>query len=339
MIDLLKRTIRDRWDSLGLEGDRPDRLSFHLSGDGSGKHGRAIVRVFRPGGHEPFLLAKIPRDAAARGQAAQEHDLLRALEEAAPRLAGRRFPRCLLLEVKGGRLVTVQTMIQGLPLEHRIDESAGDSDAVRLLHGEAEGWLAEFWRETGLLEGSETALWEPFLRSAHSHLQSCDDARERVAARAVIAAIEAHRDETSLSGFGHGEFAPGNLVGRLGHSGAVDWELGRRRAMPWVDVISFAVELAARIGTARGEGRVAGFTAAFLEDGPLRDATRSFLDTCLAEGRVPRDRLAVALPAWVLARAHRAARGRSPRHPAAREWREIARTCLLAREAVAAAVV
>ena len=69
MIELLRQTIRARWDSLGLEGDRPEKLSFHISGDGSGKHGRAIVRVFRHGGHEPFLLAKIPRDGAARSQA------------------------------------------------------------------------------------------------------------------------------------------------------------------------------------------------------------------------------------------------------------------------------
>lgn len=332
MIELLQRAIRDRWSELGLGGRAPERLAFHLSGDGAGRHGRAIARVFRPSDREPILLVKIPRDGAARQLAAREHHLLRELEEVAPRLADRRFPRALMMEVCDGRLVTVQSLAKGTPRDHHLGETGGDPAVATALLAEGREWLAEFWRESELLEGSEAALWEPFLRSAHFYLQTWDPSGdERHEVERVVRGIEERSGGLALQGYGHGEFSPGNLVGPPGQAVAVDWEFGEKRQLPWVDALSFAVDVAMRMGETRERDRVAGFEAAFRRPGCLCDATRRFLAACFEESGVAPELLSLALPAFALARAHRAARYRAPHHARALEWRSIARTCVLSR--------
>lgn len=332
MIDLLQEAILHRWGELGRGGPAPRRLAFHVSGDGAGRHGRAIARVFVPPEPDPILLVKIPRDGAARQLAVREHHLLREMEEIVPALAGRRFPRALLLEVCDGRLVTVQSLAQGTPLDRRIRETGGDPAVAPALFGEARRWLTELWRDGGLLEGSEAALWEPLLRSAHFYLQTWDPAgEERVETERIVRDIEERHGGIALHGFGHGEFSPGNLLTGAGAATAVDWEFGEKRQLPWMDAVSFAVDLSMRVGEARHRDRVAGFETAFRRPGLLHDATREFLAACFAEGGVPQELLSLALPAFALSRAHRAARYRAPDHPHALEWRSVARTCVLSR--------
>lgn len=336
MIDTLRLVIRRRWNELGLPGPRPPAVSFHLSGDGGGDGGRAIVRVFRPHETRPILLAKIPRDGAARTLALREHDLLRELEETAPRLAGRRFPRAVLLETHDGQVITVQTVIAGRPLHRTLRGTPGSVDTARALYGEAREWLGEFWRGTGLLEGTGAALWEPFLRAAHFHRHAHPEDAERSEVEALLRELGALREEISLCGYGHGELSAGNLVGPVGNTGAVDWEHARKRQLPWVDPLSFALDLALRAGEANGAGRRAGFEAAFLRDGDLRDVTARFLDVCFTEGGVRPEILPVALPCLVLLRAQRAARLHGPDHPSAVAWREIARAALRERPGIPA---
>jgi hypothetical protein len=333
MIDRLRGILRERWSDLGLPGRAPTRLSFHLSGDGGGLRGRAIVRVFRPEDEEPLLLAKLPRDGASRRRAIREHDLLRELAAAAPRLAGVRFPRALLADRIGDQVVTVQSVLAGQPLERRLSGAGNPEHAAELALGRAREWQRVLWRATGLLEGTGEALWEPFVRAAHFWLQTLgpDDA-ERALVLRLLREIEDVRHEPALFGYGHGNLTPATLLAGRAAVSAADWENGRKRQLPWVDPLTFALETALRTGEAAGDGALTGLHDAFDGDGPLRLATDRFLDECFEEGGVPPEHRSVALRALAVARVHRAARMHSPEHRVARRWRAVAET-ILAREA------
>ncbi len=164
MIETLEKTIRAKWGELGLPGKAPAKLEFFLSSGVAGKHGKVLYHVFRTGESKPIFLGKIPRDGTARQWALHEYEFLKELEEAAPRLCGRSFPRALLLTESGARIATSQTIVPGVPLDRKMADWGSGEEASRRIYGLAKNWLDEFWRETGLLEGTEGALWEPFLR-------------------------------------------------------------------------------------------------------------------------------------------------------------------------------
>jgi hypothetical protein len=333
MIDRLRSMIRDRWSELGLPGRAPARLSFHLSGDGSGLRGRAIVRVFRPDDEEPVLLAKLPRDGASRRRSVREHDLLRELASAAPRLTGVRFPRALLLDRGGDHVVSIQSILPGTPIAAELTAAGGDAHAAEAALRRAREWQRILWRSTGLLEGTGEALWEPFVRAAHFWLQTFEASREESArVERLLRDIEAIRHAPALFGYGHGDFTPAALLTGGPAAATVNWEHGRKRQLPWVDPLTFALENALRTGEASGEGALTGLHDAFDGDGPLRAATDCFLHECLEEGGVPPEHLRVALPALAIARVHRAARVHSPEHRVTGRWRAIA-DALLEREA------
>jgi hypothetical protein len=324
MIDRLQAAIRERWSDLGLPGRAPARLSFHLSGDRSGLRGRAVVRVFRPADAEPVLLAKLPR-------AVREHDLLRELQAAAPRLAGVRFPRALLLDRGDDHVMTIQSVLAGAPMGGELTAAAGSVHAVEVALRRAREWQGVLWRATGLLQGTGEALWEPFVRAAHFWLQAFDpDDGERARVEGLLRDIEEIRHEPALFGYGHGDLTPATLLVGGPAAAAVDWEHGRKRQLPWVDPFTFALETALLTGEAGAGGALAGLRDAFDGDGPLRAVTDRFLSECLEEGGVPAGHLHVALPALAVARAHRAARRHSPEHRVTRRWRAIA-GALLAR--------
>jgi hypothetical protein len=326
MIDRLRDAVLGRWGELGLAGPPPRELSFHLSDDGLGRAGRAVVRVFRSGDPRPAAVAKFPRGGAARARAEREHRLLRELEEVAPRLAGKRFPRALLLEDDGDHLFTVQSVIPGEPLADLLRAFA-DVDDARRLFDEARDWLGQMWRATGLFEAAEGPLWEPLLRAALAALESEGGGAKTRDVEALIAAIDARGGSTCLATVSHGDLGAGRLLGDPGEFGAVCWEHGRLRQFPWVDPVSFALDVAVRIGELRGEDPAAGYRRAFLDDGPLRRLVAGFLDDSLTECGTPPGVLRLAVPAVALARARRGTSTRA----AALSWRCIATQALAAR--------
>jgi hypothetical protein len=326
MIDHLRTVVLGRWRELGLSAAPPRDLSFHLSDDGMGRAGRAVVRVFRSGDPRPALIAKFPRGGAARARAEREHRLLRELEEAAPRLAGRRFPRALLLEDDGDRLFTVQSVIPGEPLADQL-RAFSDVDEARRLFDDARDWLGQIWRATGLFESGEAAMWEPLLRASLAALESEGSGARTRDIETLIAAIEARGGSTCLAAVSHGDLGAGNLLADSGELGAVDWEHGRLHQFPWIDPVAFALDVAVRLGELRGDDAVRGFRRAFLDDGPFRTQLLGFLEDCLTECGTPADVLRLAVPALALTRA----RSRSTTRSAALAWRCIATQALAAR--------
>ncbi|MGQ0720262.1 MAG: phosphotransferase family protein [Candidatus Eiseniibacteriota bacterium] len=326
MIDRLRGAVLGRWRELGIPGAAPRDLSFHLCDDGMGRAGRALVRVFPSGDSHPALIAKFPRSGAARARAEREHRLLRELEEAAPRLAGRRFPRALLLEDDGDRLFTVQSVIPGEPLADQLRAFA-DVDDARRLFDDARDWLGQIWRATGLFEAGEAAMWEPVLRAALAALESEGGGAKTRDIETLIAAIEARAGTTCLAAVSHGDLGAGNLLGDSGELGAVDWEHGRLHQFSWIDPVAFALDIAVRLGQLRGDDAAGGFRRAFLDDGPLRTLVLGFLEDCLTECGTPADVLRLAVPALALSRA----RSRSATRSAALSWRCIATQALAAR--------
>jgi hypothetical protein len=167
------------------------------------------------------------------------------------------------------------------------------------------------------------------VRAAHFWLQAFDpDEEERARVEGLLRDIDEIRHHPALFGYGHGDFSPATLLAGGPAAAAVDWEHGRKRKLPWMDPLTFALETALLTGEAGGEGALAGLHDAFVGDGPLRAVTDRFLSECLEEGGVPPGHLRVALPALAIARAHRAARVHSPRHRAALRWRAVAEALL-----------
>jgi hypothetical protein len=325
MIERVRAAVLERWQELGLPGPLPRRLSFCLTDDGRGRAGRAIVRVFRADDPEPLLVAKIPRGGMARRRAEREHQTLRELEVTAPRLAGRRFPRALLLEDDGDRLFTVQSVVHGEALGESLEGAAG-VDAVRRTFDEAKEWLGQLWRSTGLFESAEAVLWEPFLRDAHAELGNEGAGEMKREIEALVLAIEARRDASCLAAVSHGDFTAGHLLKGAGVAGAVDWEHARLRQFAWVDPIAFAMDVALRLGDGQGEEPSAAFQRAFVDDGVLRKLVTRFVEDCLTECGVAADVIPLAVPTLALSRARRAARLRSAFHPEARRWRDLVRS-------------
>ena len=172
--------------------------------------------------------------------------------------------------------------------------------AAKTVYGQTKGWISAFWKETGLLEATEAALWEEFLRSAHFYLESFDpEPRERDDVESLIGEIESRHDETALCTFGHGDLVLENLFVGSGRVGGVDWEFGRARQHPWVDPVHFAVHYTMWRASRAGDDAQKGFERGFYEESWLRNLNREFLAECFEEGGVPPERLSLALPATV----------------------------------------
>jgi hypothetical protein len=329
MIEWLEKATRAQWADLGLPGKPPAELEFFLSSGVQGKHGKVLFHAFRAGDPKPLFIGKIPRDGTARRWALHEHAFLKELEEAAPRLAGRSFPRALLLEETETRLATGQTLLAGVPMDRKLASLGGGESAARSLYEIARRWLEEFWRETGLLEGTAAALWEPYARSGHFFLETWETSPEvRAAVEEMLAAAESESGGSTLCGFGHGDFLATNLIVDGDRCGAVDWEFGQKRALPWFDPVHFCLDFSLRLGMRTGRGRVASLERGFLEDGWLRSLNLDFLGRCFGEGGVPAEALPTALPMVLLFSAHRMARLFSPTYPVTVAWKEMVERCL-----------
>lgn len=325
----IERAILDQWRDLGFHGAKPERVSFLLSSGKAGKLGKVSFHAFRAGDAHPLFLGKIPRTGAARLWCDHEDRILRELAEAAPHRAGVLFPRPILRLETGNRFATGQTILPGVPMEHRVATLGGGQGATRTVYNEARGWLKEFWSETSLLEASEGALWERFLRAAHYYLETFDpDPTLRREVESLIAEMEARRSETSLCAFGHGDFLVENILVDGKRVGAVDWEFGEKRQFPWVDPVHFVVDYSLRVGNRNEGSRMVGFERGFFEDGWLRELNRRFLDECLVEGGVSGELLPLILPAYLLASLHRMANFFSTEDSLTSEWRAIAERCL-----------
>jgi hypothetical protein len=328
VIDALERAVRSRWPELGLPGKAPRALSFLLFEGSPGRHGTAFVNIFRDQDPIPLLVGKIPRDGIARRRVLHEHEILRELEEAAPRLAGLHFPRPLLAERTPNRAATGQTILAGVPIPE-IEPVDGRPQAARRAYTHARNWLVELWKGTGLLGGSEAALWDDLLRAVRFCLEALHPSGdEKYELESVIWEIEARRDETSLCCYGHGALRLNNLRVRGARVGATDWEHGARRQFPWVDPVHFAIDYSARQGEIEGEPLLSGFERGFFKAGWLRDLNREFLEECLHEGGVPLDRFPLALIASVLSSMNRRARAFALDDPRCVQWRSIVERCL-----------
>jgi hypothetical protein len=329
MIPRVERAILERWRELGFHGPKPARVSFFLSSGVAGKHGKVLYHAFRDGDPRPLFLGKIPRNGSARSWCLHEDHILHDLAEAAPHRAGVLFPRPLLFEQDGERIATGQTILPGVPMDRRAASLGGGQGAARTLYNEARGWLKEFWGETALLEASEGALWERFLRAAHYYLEAFDpDPGIRAEIESLIVEMESRRGKTSLCAFGHGDFLVTNIIVDGDRVGAVDWEFGEKRQFPWVDPIHFAIDYSLRLGHRREGSRLVGFERGFFEDGWLRELNRNFLGECFSEGGVSIDSLPLVLPAHLLACVHRMASFFSTEYRVTKEWRAIAERCL-----------
>ena len=329
MIDVLEQEVRSRWDQLGLEGEVPHRMDFFLNMGVSGKHGKVIYYAFRRGDPNPLFLGKIPRDGTAREFVVHEFETLKELERIAPDAVGSMFPRALLLAESGSRLSTGQTILPGIPLDRRVAALGGELKAAPVVYREAREWLDVFWKKTGLLEASEGALWEPFLRAALFYLDTeRPEGPLRDEIEGLIRELENRRDSTALCGIGHGDFLVSNLIVGPDGMGAVDWEFGLRRQHPWVDPLHFVLDYSLRTGVRTGATRLAGFERGFLEEGILRELNREFLEAAFTEGGVPTDTLPVALPAYVLFSYQRMCRFFGRHYPASRAWGAIVKRCL-----------
>jgi hypothetical protein len=214
-------------------------------------------------------------------------------------------------------------------MDRKLAGLGGGEKACRAVADLGRAWLEEFWRETGLLEGTEGALWEPFLRSAHFFLETWEpEAPLRDEIEALVREIEDRGTGSGLCGFAHGDFLATNLIVDRERVGAVDWEFGERRAFSWLDPVHFAVDLSLRHGLRAGRDRQESFERGFFARGWERDLARSFLDSCFAEGGVPADTLPRALPAYLLFATHRMARFFSPHYPVTVAWKRMVERCL-----------
>jgi hypothetical protein len=328
MIGEIAAALRDRWAELRLPGDRPTDVHVHLDSGDPRPHGFVVFRAFRSGDVRPLCEGRIPRDGLGTRDALHEHELLTSLRDESLRTAHRLFPRPLFVIDRGARVATARTAIPGEPGTTAVRGAGGGARRVDVALGWGSRWLAAFGRGTGLLEGTERALWEPFLRSVHYERQRVGP-DTRGALDALAAAIEARRDGVQLCGFGHGALALAALRVAGDHVGVVDWEHGRSRQAAWADPIHFALDVALRASPSPADAarRVA----------DADDAIGAFVRERLDDVGASPDLLPFAIPAVALAAAHRVDRN-GPARPSADAWRDAARAALVAGVASAAPV-
>lgn len=312
MIGAITSTLGERWDELRLPGDRPKRLLVHLDPADPREHGFVVFRVFRSGDPHPLCRGRIPRDGLGTREALHDHGLLTALHDEAARAVHRLVPRPLFAIERGARVATARTILAGEPAPAALARIPLRAERLDAALGWGARWLAAFARVTGLLEGTEGALWEPLLRSVHFERARLD-ADAHPAVDALAAAIGERRREVRLCGFGHGALTVTSLRVAGDRIGVVDWEHGRTRQAPWVDPVAFALDLAIReLPTPSAAVRV------------LRDpehALGAFVRNAFDDTGIPEEILDLAVPAVALAAAHRIERN-GPSFPPADAWRE-----------------
>lgn len=314
MIDMLERAIRSRWPELGLEGPPPTSLQIHLDSGDPREHGFVHFRALRSGDTVPFCVGRIPRDGVATRVTLHEQDLLLALEREAPRATGRLFPRPLFTIEQGARVATARTVIPGSSALTRYERISDREHRISFAMTMGERWLAAFGRSTGLLEGTEAALWEPALRSLHFERRRVSS-EDQKGLDSLERAIESRRAGVVLCGFGHGAFALPVLRIAGDRIGVVDWEHGRTRQAPWTDPVHFALDVALR------EAPTPGDAASY-----VLDATHPigiFARRRLEDVGVPENVLPLAIPAVALEAAHRIERD-GPTTISADAWRDAA---------------
>lgn len=328
MIATIEESVRAHWNALRIPGEAPERLELLLTSGVAGKHGKVLFHAFRPGDSEPLLIVKIPREREARSWVIREWEFLKELGEAVPDLAGSAFPRAIFLETRGARLAAAQSLLPGVPADRLFATFGAGEVAYRRIAGFASKWLGTLWSRTGFLEGHERALWEPF-RDAAARFPEIfrieDSALGPV--ESILEEVTARGEGSALYAYGHGDLIPSNLLVDGEDVGAVDWEFGARRSLPWVDPVHFAVSFSLHAGVLRRLPRVEAFTAGFLDDGWLRRRNLEFLDTSFDEGGVPRDLLPLALPAYCLYFSVQMSRFFGADYPVTREWAEVALRC------------
>lgn len=325
MIQTLERRMTADWQGLRLSGVAPRRLEFFMTSGVTGKHGKVIFLVFREHDPHPIALVKVPRLPSARPWTEHEFAMLKALEEVAPEAAGSMFPRAIFLEKLPARCAAVQSLLPGMPGD-RLYASLGPGErSYAELSNRAAAWLKQFWNRMGFLEGVEAALWGPFREAAVTFLEErSPQGEERAALETLLAEIESRRESTMLWTFGHGDLIPSNLLIDGDQVGAVDWEFGSRRQMPWVDPVHFAVSFSLHHAVLARRPRREAFERGFLEDGWIRRENQRFLDTAFDEGGVPRELLQLILPAYCVYFAVQMSRFFSPEYAIAKDWAEIA---------------
>ncbi len=319
MIQAIERAALARWDSLGLPGRRPRRLSFTLDGEDARRHGRVRFTAFRDDEGAPLFQGKIPRDGAAQRDVLAEHELLRALAEEAPGMSGTLFPRPLFAEECAGAAATAETIVRGRAPRGPLEALAA-----------GERWVRALRAATGVLPGAGRAVLEPYVRAALAAAEAAPEGAARRDLEAFAAELDA-RDRGPAGAIGHGDLRAAHLV--LTADGPVcarDWEDGRMRQPAWADPVALALDAVlrgARPALWTESDILGAFRAGFLEDGPFAARIRSYFRETLAGTRTTADDLAMAIPATALLAAHRTARkGDGPPDPWC--WRGIARAAL-----------
>lgn len=314
MIESIRRTLRERWKELGLPGETPARLAIHLDSGDERAHGFVTFAALRAGDRAPLCVGRIPRDGLATRDALHEHALLESMREESPHVVRSLVPRPLFVVERGARIATARTVLPGEPGPLAARRSGRQPRRIDASLRIARRWLNAFTRTTGLLEATEGALWEPFLRSLHFERRSIA-AEDHPRLDALAAAIDERRGRTALCGFGHGALTLDAFRVHGDRIGAQDWEHGRSRQAPWTDPIHFALDLALREIASPEEA-----TAAVLDPAhPIG----SFVLDCLEDAGVTADVLPLAVPAVALGAAHRTDRAGGI-SPSAALWRRAA---------------
>jgi hypothetical protein len=81
MLREFEAIILDQWQTLGLRGEPPSRLSFVLLSESLYARGAIGVLAFRDAGRQPVVFAKVARDPDRDEQVAREYEILSALHE------------------------------------------------------------------------------------------------------------------------------------------------------------------------------------------------------------------------------------------------------------------
>lgn len=312
------RRLREAWPTLGVDEAAPARLRYWLDGRDASPHGAMSALPFRPGETEPLAHVSIARDGTSALRLRHEFDVLRDLEAEAPKAAGRLFPRAHFIAETSAATATVRSLLPGAPiLAHAPWEES---------LGAAQHWLAQLWKATGFLTGTERALWEELLRDVHATIEAEPDDERRSRFSDLAQDLRA-RSGVAIASFGHGSFRREQLRKDGPHVGGLDFRAARSRQFPWLDGVEFVLDLCLEQADVSDRPLSEVLTAVFDFSTPAETTefarARKFLQWLLEESAASLDVLDLAVPAVALSLSRRASRFEAKSQIASR-WRAAA---------------
>ena len=200
------------WTSLGWRGDEPPIPVIYLGTPGPKR--KAVVHLVEPSSGLCRAVVKVPLTDEAKTAILHEAEVLEALARERYEFSPR------LLQVDWTRGIATQTFVDGRPGSRRLTP-----ECRQLL-------------QSLLLAGEITTLAEHGERWDREISEVADESAEH---QTIAAVIDELRDDSPLPAcWEHGDFAPWNIK-RLPAGGCalLDWEDGRRKALPLQDAYHF----------------------------------------------------------------------------------------------------